>query len=689
VDGEPLASGYNICSLPGTSMRRLKFIRLRSPATRITPGTPGVICFALGLMRSRHALAAGFAVALSCAQQCAAAPMTWPCQGRCIDAAMISNRGYAFFFRGGQFWRYDVRSRRVEQGEQPLRLWPGLRRQTGPAPERASPPLPGFPQSWSSGIDGALNTGDGKAYWFKGSEYVRLDITSGKVDAGPLPISSQWPGLPQTWSAGFDAAVYWSNRKVYFFKGREYLVYDLATNTIVGPQPIAGNLRGLPEAWAEGIDTAVNWANGKVYIFKGADYVRYDVATNKADRGYPSPIANWHGLMALVDWPNWLSTNVSESGITVGREPNNKAVFLCAVKVGNAIYPGKTWAESKSCVYSDGQRESRAEVYAVATTKIPIAWGGKSSAPTNRWVPVGNSRDGQRYYLCRAHFAGGLYPGRIEGPSGGCTISAAGRSHTLDGAIVEVAAATTTANAPYIQDLVRMLSPLPRSELFKDVCAAEVVLKVDDASAAAQYPRELPEFKTLVQLISRNSCAMLYKKPNDVPRYARKCEILVKDYKDPGANPYRGADVLVYREDSYCQIKLRGEAFRYYNPPNYFVLLMYHEVTHTTQQSDYGPDRGAINEGVATYIEEKMWERRHDPPSGDWRRGYSTMAYFLMWLEQRYPDFVYKLLMSAATKERIGTQVFRRITGKPIEQLWQEYQASIPATLAEPESLLR
>ena len=45
------------------------------------------------------------------------------------------------------------------------------------------------------------------------------------------------------------------------------------------------------------IDAAANWGNGKVYFFKGPNYLRYDIADDRAEPGYPLPIADhWPGL---------------------------------------------------------------------------------------------------------------------------------------------------------------------------------------------------------------------------------------------------------------------------------------------------------------------------------------------------------------------------------------------------------
>jgi hypothetical protein len=56
---------------------------------------------------------------------------------------------------------------------------------------------------FSDGIDGALESGTGKLYVFKGDQYASLDTASLTLDAGyPLAIGSQWVGLG---AAGFGA----------------------------------------------------------------------------------------------------------------------------------------------------------------------------------------------------------------------------------------------------------------------------------------------------------------------------------------------------------------------------------------------------------------------------------------------------------------------------------------------------
>ncbi len=41
----------------------------------------------------------------------------------------------------------------------------------------------------------------------------------------------------------------------------------------------------------------MTWNNGKAYFFRGSEYMRYDMAADAVDTGYPKLIASgWPGL---------------------------------------------------------------------------------------------------------------------------------------------------------------------------------------------------------------------------------------------------------------------------------------------------------------------------------------------------------------------------------------------------------
>lgn len=104
----------------------------------------------------------------------------------------------------------------------------------------------------------------------------------------------------QGFNTGIDAVVNWGNGKAYFFKGSEYIRYDIAADKADPgyPQPINGSTwPGVGNIWTS-FDAVVNWGNGKAYFFKGSEYIRYDIAADRADPGYPQPIngGTWPGV---------------------------------------------------------------------------------------------------------------------------------------------------------------------------------------------------------------------------------------------------------------------------------------------------------------------------------------------------------------------------------------------------------
>ncbi|BAZ49247.1 hypothetical protein NIES4103_18580 [Nostoc sp. NIES-4103] len=141
---------------------------------------------------------------------------------------------------------------------------------------------------FESDIDAAFSH-NGKAFFFKGNQYIRYDLDSDRADEGyPYPIGgTTWPGL-EPFADGIDAA-FSHNGKVFFFKGNQYIRYDLDRNRANEgyPYPIGETTWPGLEPFADGIDAVLNAGNGKAYFFKGNQYIRYDLNRDQADEGYP------------------------------------------------------------------------------------------------------------------------------------------------------------------------------------------------------------------------------------------------------------------------------------------------------------------------------------------------------------------------------------------------------------------
>ncbi|MEU1310998.1 hemopexin repeat-containing protein [Streptomyces cinnamoneus] len=143
-----------------------------------------------------------------------------------------------------------------------------------------------------------------KLYLAAGAEYVRITLGSLTADSGfPKKVAPFWPGTERIgFSEGFDMILKWDDTRAYLFKGPAYARYDLTADKVDDgyPKQTADYWPGMQEAgFADGLDAAVRYDNDTVYFFKGPDYVRYNITNNSVDPGYPRKITtHWDGLAA-------------------------------------------------------------------------------------------------------------------------------------------------------------------------------------------------------------------------------------------------------------------------------------------------------------------------------------------------------------------------------------------------------
>ncbi|XP_023768546.1 uncharacterized protein LOC111917119 [Lactuca sativa] len=108
-----------------------------------------------------------------------------------------------------------------------------------------------------------------------------------------------------------------------------------------------------------------------------------------------------------------------------------------------------------------------------------------------------------------------------------------------------------------------------------------------------------------------------------------------------------------------------------------FTSLLYHEMTHVFQWNGEGQTPEGLVEGVADYTKLRANYVSSDfakPGDGDkWDQGYDFTARFLEYCDGIVPDFVAKL--NAMMKFAFDVKYFEDLTGKPVDQLWQEYKA--------------
>lgn len=163
--------------------------------------------------------------------------------------------------------------------------------------------LEGYPMKLNDGWNGIWSKGfdacffhENVGYFFKGEEYIRYNVSENHAESGyPKPIKGDWPGLD---FKSIDAALSHLDDQVFFFKGNQFIKYDMIANKAVSdyPQSISEGWKGI---WRDGIDSAGIWQGSTAYIyfFRKRSYIRFNMCTNKADFGFPIKVSDgWTGI---------------------------------------------------------------------------------------------------------------------------------------------------------------------------------------------------------------------------------------------------------------------------------------------------------------------------------------------------------------------------------------------------------
>jgi len=123
-----------------------------------------------------------------------------------------------------------------------------------------------------------------EAYFFYQEKYILVNITTKKEVFHAKTIVEEWPSLRQVGFNTVDAAVLMDHGTAYFFRGDQYVRVDVkpATNAdkVVGsgPKPIRGNWSVLDQVGFNTVDAILTSPHGgNTYFFSGNDYVRMKI----------------------------------------------------------------------------------------------------------------------------------------------------------------------------------------------------------------------------------------------------------------------------------------------------------------------------------------------------------------------------------------------------------------------------
>ena len=135
-------------------------------------------------------------------------------------------------------------------------------------------------------------------------------------------------------------------------------------------------------------------------------------------------------VASASDW-NWYSTengNVPEDGIRGGTDSDGSPLYFCRVWASVGYQPGKVSDQLGTCNYPYGGKELTSAQYEVMVTH----WEWTSDGQLTQYPYQGGiDSDGAPLYICRAHYNGGLQPGKLK-QGAGCYIGYGGNEILLN-----------------------------------------------------------------------------------------------------------------------------------------------------------------------------------------------------------------------------------------------------------------
>ena len=214
------------------------------------------------------------------------------------------------------------------------------------------------------------------------------------------------------------------------------------------------------------------------------------------------------------------------------------------------------------------------------------------------------------------------------------------------------------------------------------VCTPRFTLKLQDMGEKGQLFVDAVngDAEAFVQKIGREVCRVLYRKPEEV-RAANHIELNIRDYDGVAAKWGDVGDIGVEISTRHLQnVKNQGR-----DVAEEVAGILHHEMTHMYQNDDKPeatfPGMANMYEGIADAVRIRNGfvpaGAAPNDKNGSWeQKAYASQAFFWLFIDTAFPDFIYRL--NATMKGKDGTpwqpESIEQITGKSADDWWAEYQ---------------
>ncbi len=218
--------------------------------------------------------------------------------------------------------------------------------------------------------------------------------------------------------------------------------------------------------------------------------------------------------------------------------------------------------------------------------------------------------------------------------------------------------------------------PSSCSAALKAKCTPAFTLVMEDMGPNGQlFTSAVPNPAALVQNISQDVCCVLYRNPSEPPA-SSALKLIIRDSETVASKSGSGSNITVMISSRHLKnISNQGG-----DVAKEVSGILYHELTHAFQNDNRGSGGApsGVIEGIADFVRTRAghvdiqrWKAGGNPFDG-----YVTTSFFLIWLDNQYPDFVYRLNQQLAPQyaQRWSSKTFEQVTCRQVMPLWFEYQ---------------
>ncbi|MCL6417651.1 DUF3421 domain-containing protein [Aestuariirhabdus sp. Z084] len=121
---------------------------------------------------------------------------------------------------------------------------------------------------------------------------------------------------------------------------------------------------------------------------------------------------------ANADWVSASHGDIPSGSLMSGHEADGETLYVCRATYEGGVHPGKVRSTLGACNIGWGGKEIPVEQY-----ETYVIWQQATDGEVPPFAVVaGHESDGEKLYICRGNYNGGVHSGKVRSAFGACNL---------------------------------------------------------------------------------------------------------------------------------------------------------------------------------------------------------------------------------------------------------------------------